>query len=309
MKTSINTARSTTAAGSDAAGPPVAATTPTSFHAEVTRGERFEFGKNWARFLAVLDEERIAEACKSLQEMLGVESLAGRTVVDVGSGSGLFSLAAMRLGAARVHSFDFDPNSVGCGLTLKSRFFPGAAHWTIEQGSALDRGYLENLGQFDLVYSWGVLHHTGAMWAALENVAGLCRSGGLLFIAIYNDQQVVTKWWTWVKRTYNRSRAGRWFISATFCSFFALQGVVADLARLRNPLARYAAYKRSRGMSRVHDWVDWLGGLPFEVATPAQIFEFHRDRGFHLEKMLLRPGHGCNEFVLSRTRRAGALLP
>lgn len=238
--------------------------------------------------------------------MLGVDSLAGRTFVDVGSGSGLFSLAAMRLGAARVHSLDYDPNSVACGLGLKARFFPDAANWTIEQGSALDAEYLATLGQFDIVYSWGVLHHTGAMWTAIENVTSLVRNGGILFVAIYNDQGWLTTAWRGVKRTYNRSAAGRWLILASFCTFFAIQGLVADLARLKNPVARYAAYKRSRGMSRVHDWVDWLGGLPFEVATPEKIFEFHKYKGFHLENMVLRSGHGCNEFVFSRTRAIGA---
>lgn len=276
--------------------------TPLPFEADVQKGERFEFGKNWARFLAVLDEERIDEACKSLQKMLGVDSLTGRTFVDVGSGSGLFSLAAMRLGATRVRSFDYDPSSVACGLSLKGRFFPDAENWTVEHGSALDGRYLANLGQFDIVYSWGVLHHTGAMWQAIANVAALARKDGIFFIAIYNDQGWLTAGWRWVKRTYNRSAAGRWFILVSFCSFFAIQGLIADLVRLRNPVARYAAYKRSRGMSRVHDWVDWLGGLPFEVATPEQIFAFHKNKGFHLENMLLRPGHGCNEFVFSKTR-------
>ncbi|MBC8134223.1 MAG: hypothetical protein H7X95_14670 [Deltaproteobacteria bacterium] len=88
-----------------------------------------------------------------------------------------------------------------------------------------------------------------------------------------------------------------------------MQGLFADLAQLKNPLARYAAYKRSRGMSRVHDWIDWIGGFPFEVATPDEIFAFHRDRGFHLENMLLRPGHGCNEFVFSKTRPPTAVRP
>jgi 2-polyprenyl-3-methyl-5-hydroxy-6-metoxy-1,4-benzoquinol methylase len=279
-----------------------------SFEVDVERGKRFEFGKNWTRFLSVLDEERIDEACKSLTTMLGVSSLAGRSFADVGSGSGLFSLAAMRLGAARVHSFDFDPKSVACGRALKSRFFPDATTWTIQQGSALDAEYLAPLGEFDIVYSWGVLHHTGAMWTAIENVTRLVRGRGLLFIAIYNDQGWLTACWRWVKRTYNRSWIGRWLILAVFCSFFAVEGALADGVRLRNPIKRYAAYKRSRGMSRVHDWVDWLGGLPFEVATPDQIIRFCKERGFQVENLLLRsPGHGCNEFVFSKTRAVAEL--
>src|SRR5262245_19550353 len=123
---------------------------------------RFEFGKNWTRFLESLSDIRIREAETSLREMLGVKSLHDKSFLDIGSGSGLFSLAARRLGA-RVHSFDYDRHSVACAAELKRRYFPNDSHWTIAQGSVLDDEYMLSLGQFDIVYSWGVLHHTGAM--------------------------------------------------------------------------------------------------------------------------------------------------
>jgi len=270
--------------------------------AEVVRGERFPFGKNWTRFLAVLDDERIDEACKSLRKMLEVDSLAGRSFLDVGSGSGLFSLAAMRLGAARVVSFDYDPASVACTDELKRRYLPADARWTIERGSALDAAYLAGLGQFDVVYSWGVLHHTGQMWQALENVVEPVRPGSQLFIAIYNDEGWISRAWRRIKRFYNSGPVGRALVLGVFCPFYAVQGLLSDVLRLRNPLRRYAEYKRSRGMSRVHDWVDWLGGYPYEVASADELFRFYKQRGFSLQSLLLRRGHGCNELVLQRTR-------
>ena len=130
--------------------------------AEIKAGGRFEFGANWSHFLALLDESRIADAEKSLCEMLGVTDLRDRRFLDIGCGSGLFSLAARRLGA-QVHSFDFDPQSVACAQELKRRFFPEDSQWRVGQGSVLDLGYLDGLGHFDIVYSWGVLHHTGSM--------------------------------------------------------------------------------------------------------------------------------------------------
>ena len=168
---------------------------------EVATGQRFEFGKNWAWFLETLNDQKIDEAVKSLSDMLQTDSLAGRSFLDIGSGSGLFSLAARKLGA-RVHSFDYDPNSVGCTEELRHRYFTDDEQWTVEPGSALDSAYIASLGKFDVVYSWGVLHHTGDMWTALANAAMPVASRGKLFIAIYNDQGTASIRWTKAKRLY-----------------------------------------------------------------------------------------------------------
>jgi 2-polyprenyl-3-methyl-5-hydroxy-6-metoxy-1,4-benzoquinol methylase len=140
---------------------------------------RFSFGANWERFLTVLDENRIMEAERSLRQMLQVEQLEGKRFLDIGSGSGLFSLSARRLGAV-VHSFDYDPQSVACTSELRRRYSFEDKDWVVEQGSALDSVYLESLGAFDIVYSWGVLHHTGAMWLGIENAIGRVAGGGAI---------------------------------------------------------------------------------------------------------------------------------
>ncbi|HJY29983.1 MAG TPA: methyltransferase domain-containing protein, partial [Pyrinomonadaceae bacterium] len=170
---------------------------------EIALGKRFEFGENWSRFLEVLDDDRIRQAEDSLRKMLDTESLARQSFLDIGSGSGLFSLAARRLGAS-VYSVDFDPQSVACARELRRRYFPDDTSWKIEEGSALDADYLKSLGLFDVVYSWGVLHHTGDMWRALENAQLPVKHGGKLFIAIYNDTGTQTRRWKWIKKTYNR---------------------------------------------------------------------------------------------------------
>jgi SAM-dependent methyltransferase len=262
---------------------------------------RFAFGKNWQRFLRYLNEERIVEAEKSLRTMLGVDTLSGKTFLDIGCGSGLFSLAAMRLGAAKVHSFDYDSQSAACAQELKRRFFPGALNWTAEQGSVLDQEYLRHLGQFDVVYSWGVLHHTGNMWQALGNVVPHVAPSGRLFLAIYNDQGRISQFWKVVKRLYNKGKFFRLPIIVIFGSYLSMGGLIKDLIALRNPLRRYRDYKRSRGMSYFTDLLDWLGGYPFEVARPEDIFEFFRIRGFQLFKLKTAGGRlGNNEFVFSK---------
>lgn len=170
--------------------------------------KRFEFGKNWQLFLKRLSDEQIKSAEISLTEMLEMPSFEGKSFLDIGCGSGLFSLSAMKLGAYKVYSFDYDEQSVACTFELKNRYFPNAKNWIISHGSVLDKNYLNTLGQFDIVYSWGVLHHTGNMWQALENVCPLVKPNGKLFIAIYNDQGRKSRQWKIIKRVYNSLPAG-----------------------------------------------------------------------------------------------------
>ena len=272
----------------------------TEHAAEIASGERFAFGKNWAAFLAKLDESRIAAAEDSLRRMLDAEGLRGKSFLDIGSGSGLFSLAARRLGA-KVQSFDYDPESVECTRELKTRYYPQDEDWTVGGGSVLDPEYMSSLPKFDVVYSWGVLHHTGQMWLALEHAGRLVKDGGKLFIAIYNDQGTASRRWRWVKRTYNRSPKllRPPMLLAAFVGTY-WRRTVKDLALLRG-FRTFRNYSGLRGMSPWRDLVDWVGGYPFEVAKPEAIFDFYRARGFSLEKLTTCNDLGCNEFVFVRS--------
>jgi SAM-dependent methyltransferase len=269
---------------------------------EVAAGERFEFGKNWARFLEVLSEERIASAEMSLRNYLRRSSLAGLRFLDIGSGSGLFSLAARRLGAS-VHSFDYDPQSVACTNELRRRYFPGDARWRVEQASVLDDDYMTSIGTFDVVYSWGVLHHTGQMWKALEAAGARVAPGGLLFIAIYADRGTQTARWKRLKRWYGQLPRPLRPIYAAL-AVLPIEGRSAARAALRGRpmdyLREWTQYGANRGMNKWRDIIDWVGGYPYEAAKADELFTFFRDRGFTLQHLKVDGGLGCHELVFRR---------
>ena len=209
------------------------------------------------------------------------------------------SLAARNMGA-RVLSFDFDPDSVGCTAELKRRYYPDDSDWSVSRGSVLDPDFVSGFGSADVVYSWGVLHHTGSMWKALDILQKRVEVGGLLFIALYNDQGRASDWWRRIKKVYCGSKGGRAAVCTVFFPLLFLPWLADNALRGKGPVRALREYKRKRGMSIFHDYRDWLGGYPFEVARPEEVLDFLRARGFELRRMKTTNRLGCNEFVFDR---------
>lgn len=257
---------------------------------EPTHG--FDFGANWQAFSAAhVDERRLAVAAQSLRQLLQRNELGGARVLDVGCGSGLFAIAAYGLGAGRVVGMDINPRSVAASAANLARLAPNAPI-TFQQSSILDRAALSQLGTFDLVYAWGSLHHTGAMWTAITNTAELVAPGGTLILAIYN-RHLTSPVWRGIKWFYNRVPP---LVQRLMAGGFAVIIYLAKLAvTRRNPLAK------ERGMDFWYDVIDWIGGYPYEYATPAEIERFVAGLGLTLRRLVpAQVPTGCNEFVFER---------
>jgi 2-polyprenyl-3-methyl-5-hydroxy-6-metoxy-1,4-benzoquinol methylase len=270
----------------------------------------FEFGKNWEFFIKhYFNQEKLDEAKKSFIEFVGEHTLRGKTFIDVGCGSGLFSLAAYKLGASKVMSFDVDQYSVKCCKYLREQE-GNPQNWEVFEGSALDRNFLNRLGKHDLVYSWGVLHHTGDMWQAIENVATLVKNNGLLYIALYNKADGFgiypdgrlgpSSFWVKEKKFYSALPAlfQNLIDYCVMCSLIAIY-----ILTLNNPIKKIQSHKKLRGMSWRVDIKDWLGGYPYEYASVAEIFTFLKKRGFALENLKCNNGLLNNEYLFSRERQ------
>lgn len=261
--------------------------------------DRFQFGKNWKMFLNNLNDDRIEVAIQSLKDLFEVEDFKGKTFLDIGSGSGLFSLAGNKLGA-KVSSFDYDVNSVECTRYFRDTYASGE-NWSVVQGSVLSEEYVKSHRQFDMVYSWGVLHHTGNMHVALDNASKAVKPGGKLMIAIYNDQGARSKVWTLIKRFYIKGFIFKFFILLAYMPYYYVKNFLIDVFYLRkSPMWRYRDFTKKRGMSVMVEVYDWLGGYPFEVASIPKIFDFYKERGFTMNVVTAKRGKGCNQFVFTK---------
>jgi len=270
----------------------------TNVEAQERSGERvsFSFGRNWQKFLQGISSSQVASSRAALACSFNRERFDG-TFLDIGSGSGLFSLAARKLGATRVVSVDIDPNSIACARALGA-VEDDNGDWVVRQGSILDPGFVRALPESDYVYSWGVLHHTGAMWEAIENTISRIAPGGLCCLALYRAPRRVAAHMA-LKRVYNVApRAAKTALVAAYVGALTLRLAVAQRKTPRAVVRGYAA--NSRGMSLWRDAEDWLGGLPCEFVSGDAVQHLVESRGLDMLRVLEAPPGGNYEFLIRR---------
>jgi 2-polyprenyl-6-hydroxyphenyl methylase/3-demethylubiquinone-9 3-methyltransferase len=267
-------------------------------------GSHFAFGENWANYAESLSEHEIDQAEEGLRRLLDAETLAGRSFLDIGCGSGVHSLAALRLGASQIVACDIDPMSVQTAQTVLQRFAIAKDRSRVFEMSvfALDAA---RVGTFDVVYSWGVLHHTGDMARAMAAASSLVAPDGLFVFALYR-RTLLCPLWVFEKRWY--ASASPTQQRAMRRAYIAARALVERL-RGRSLESYIANYRGNRGMSFEHDVHDWLGGYPYESISPDQVDAIMSASGLSLvrrqtDTRLLRRigllGTGCDEYVYRR---------
>lgn len=262
------------------------------------KDSHFAFGDNWRAYSRLIDEEKIAKAVAGMSRLLPEGEVRGRRLLDIGCGSGLHSLSALRLGASHVHALDIDPASAATARDVLETWGPKGASWTVETLSVFDPAFAA-LGTFDIVYSWGVLHHTGDMWTAIEAAAGRVADGGLLCLALYRTTSLDAFW----------VAEKRWYAKAGARSQAVARGIFHGAFTLASLFKGRSGTADERGMDYWHDMHDWLGGYPYESVLPHELDSRLAALGFKAEKVLARGkefglfGSGCDEFVY---RRRGA---
>ena len=264
----------------------------------MTANTHFAFGENWASYAQGVGEAQLGWSMRCMQNLLGPDGVRGRTVIDVGCGSGLHSAAALRLGAAAVVAIDRDPRSVATTKAVLQRLGPQGAVYNVREADILAPEAVAE-ARFDIVYSWGVLHHTGAMHAAIARAAALAKTGGVFAFALYRKTWLCPLWKI-EKRLYSRAApSAQRLIRSAYVGLYRLRALATgqDFARFRED------YPRQRGMDFAHDVHDWLGGYPYESIAAPEVEALMTSLGFQHVRSNVTPKHigffgsGCDEYV------------
>lgn len=253
----------------------------------------FSFGKNWQNYSKLIDQKLISFSQQDIEEWVEKTNMKNQRIIDIGCGSGIHSLVFYQEGARELLSFDYDIYSVETTKKLSTQV-GNPKNWKIVQGSILDKQFIKDLGKFNLVYSWGVLHHTGALWQAIENALLLVETNGYFFVSIYTKGDNYPNHLA-LKQRYNQASP----LGKKFLEYRYILGMMKGLLRHRKNPFNWNQTKE-RGMNVYYDILDWLGGLPYEVASPTEVIEFCQKFGFKLIKMKELSEGGCSQYLFQR---------
>jgi SAM-dependent methyltransferase len=263
----------------------------------------FSFGKNWENFVRVnFSEDRVKISRKHLLNFLELDNLNGKYFLDIGCGSGIHSLAAFKSGAQKIISFDVDPHSVATTKKIRE-MYGNPSNWEVSHGSILDTTVVSKIEPADIVYSWGVLHHTGNLWLAVRNAASVVKEGGLFYIALY-EKTAQSGYWIKIKKKYNCSSPLMKRIMElgyVWAVFFR----TLSISKIKSSIQYIKDYEKNRGMEFWTDIKDWLGGWPYEPATEEEVCRFCENE-LNLIKIKVKTGEANIEYLFSKKKAIGS---
>ncbi len=203
------------------------------------------------------------------------EEVKGKTVLDAGCGTGVFSIIFARNGAAKVTGIDISPGSLGTARGLKEKF--GLANAEFQQQDMLHLSFRD--ASFDIVWAWGTVHHTTDPLGAITELIRVLKPGGSLFLAIYKQTSV-----TWIheiiRKTMIRTPRWSWNVLAK-AGAFMLTPVVFLFKRRQ---------KSRKGEKLSELILDWYFVPIRHYYTPEEIRVFLERKKFRIEKYLAHSG-------------------
>ena len=264
---------------------------------------RFKFGQNWREYNSSIGADRIEAAQIGILKLLNPIEISDKKIVDIGSGSGLHALSFLKLGAKEVTCIDIDTDSIAATKETLNKFANKFENWTAFEADILNPDAL-NPKSFEIVYSWGVLHHTGNMKLAVKNASQLCKVDGLFVFALYR-KTFLCNFWKIEKWFYIRSPLVVKKLLEYVYIFLFLFGKILK----RDDVVRFIrSYETQRGMKFNTDVKDWLGGYPYESILPINVEELLIELGFEKVRDFVQPksiglfGSGCDEYVFRRIK-------
>jgi SAM-dependent methyltransferase len=255
----------------------------------------FEHRRYWtARYLRI--SPQLVEAWLA-DVQLPREYFRGKTVLDVGCGSGRWTYAMASLGA-RVVAVDFSDAAVQITREVTELMEGGAGQVTVIQASLFHLPFLPE--QFDFVVSWGVLHHTRDTASAFHTIAPLVRPGGQLYVMVYERRNPVKVAGTELVRMAlrrlspeKRYQACGGLVIKNRLLFQLVRGIVAcvpvrDLSEtLDAQTAQFGLYDwyspRYNHLHRIEEVQDWFKEAgyedlcltsPIKHTSPLEVFRF-----------------------------------
>ena len=260
----------------------------------------FDFGENWSNYLHDVDDDRVSLAMKNINDALGDNFIRDKSFLDIGCGSGIHSLAALKLNAKYVKSFDINKKNIINTKKIISKFWE-KNNYDVEVMNILEAN--DYSIKYDIVYSWGVLHHTGEMNIAIKNSINYCKKNSILFIALY-EKTIYCKMWRMIKKFYNNTNRINQFLLLNFYNILKIFGL---LITLKNPYLYVKNYRSNRGMSFIYDQIDWIGGYPYEsinktellkiIGSDFKLLQYKRAKTGLFRSIL---GTGCSEYVFKK---------